>query len=66
MSFDRKLLEYISQYAEYLKFVVYVNANKYDIIEIKDIAKILNNIPKGLTFDVGRCIRAEMTVLIDG
>ena len=65
LEFDRELLTYINQYAEYLKFIIFVSADKYEILELNKIPKLLNNIPQGLTFGVGRFINEKLTLFID-
>lgn len=65
LAVDRELLTYINQYAEYLKFIIFISTDKYEIIELNEIPKLLNNIPQGLTFDVGNFINERLCLFID-
>lgn len=65
LAFDRKLLTYINQYADYLKFIIFASADSYELLELKEIPKLLNTIPQGITFGVGRYINQELRLFID-
>lgn len=65
LAIDRELLTYINQYADYLKFIIFASADSYELLELKEISKLLNNIPKGITFGVGRYINQELRLFID-
>ena len=65
LAFDRKLLTYINQYADYLKFIIFASADSYELLELKEIPKLLNTIPQGITFGVGRYINQESRLFID-
>lgn len=65
LAVDRELLTYINQYAGYLKFIIFINADRYEILELNEIPKLLSNIPQGLTFGVGRCINQKLDLSID-
>ena len=65
LEFDRELLTYINQYAECLKWIIFVSTDTYEVLELNKIPKLLNNIPQGLTFGVGRFRNVELTLFID-
>ena len=65
LAIDRELLTYINQYAEYLKFIIFVSADSYEILEMNEIPKLLDNLPHGLTFGVGRFINEKLSLFID-
>lgn len=65
LAIDRELLTYINQYAEYLKFIIFVSADSYEILELNEIPKLLDNLPHGLTFGVGRFINEKLSLFID-
>ena len=65
LAIDQGLLTYINQYTEYLKFIIFVSADRYEILELNQIPKLLNSIPHGLTFGVGRFINEKLTLFID-
>ena len=53
LAVDQELLTYINQYAEYLKFIIIASAERYELLELSEIPKLLHNLPQGLTFGVG-------------
>ena len=65
LAVDRGLLTYINQYAGYLKFIIFTSTDRYEILELNEIPKLLSNIPQGLTFGVGRCINQKLDLSID-
>ena len=65
LEFDRELLTHINQYAECLKFIIFVSTDKYEVLELNKIPKLLNNIPQGLTFGVGRFRNVKLKLFID-
>ena len=65
LAIDRELLTYINQYAEYLKFIIFASADSYEILELDEIPKLLDNLPHGLTFGVGRFINEKLSLFID-
>ena len=64
LAVDEELLAYINRYAEYLKFIIFASADKYEILELNKIPHLLNNIPQGLTFGVGRFRNMNWTLFI--
>ena len=65
LAVDEELLAYINRYAEYLKFIIFVSADSYEILEMNEIPKLLDNLPHGLTFGVGRFINEKLSLFID-
>ena len=65
LAVDQELLTYINQYDEYLKFIIFASADRYELLELSEIPKLLNKIPQGLTFDVGRYINRELFFFIN-
>ena len=65
LAVDRELLTYINQYAGYLKFIIFINADRYEILELNEIPKLLSNIPQGLTFGVSRYRNQKLDLSID-
>lgn len=65
LAVDQELLTYINQYAEYLKFIIFASADSYEILELNEIPKLLDNLPHGLTFGVGRFINEKLSLFID-
>jgi hypothetical protein len=65
LAVDRELLTYINQYAESLNFIIFVSTDSYEILELNEIPKLLNNIPKGINFSIGRYINLESCLFID-
>lgn len=65
LAVDQELLTYINQYAEYLKFIIFASPNSYEILELNEIPKLLDNLPHGLTFGVGKFINEKLSLFID-
>lgn len=65
LAVDQELLTYINQYAEYLKYIIFASADSYEILELNEIPKLLDNLPHGLTFGVGRFINEKLCLFID-
>ena len=65
LAVDQELLTYINQYAEYLKFIIFASADSYEILELNEVPKLLDNLPHGLTFGVGRFINEKLSLFID-
>ena len=65
LAVDQELLTYINQYAEYLKYIIFASADRYEILELNEIPKLLDNLPHGLTFGVGRFINEKLCLFID-
>ena len=65
LAVDQELLTYINQYTEYLKFIIFASADSYEILELNEIPKLLDNLPHGLTFGVGRFINEKLCLFID-
>ena len=65
LAVDREMLEYINGYSEYLKYIVFANSEGYELLDIENIPTLLQNIPTGLTFGVGRYIKTNHILFID-
>lgn len=65
LAVDQELLTYINQYVEYLKFIIFVSTDSYEILELNKIPKLMDNLPQGLTFGVGRFINENLNLFID-
>lgn len=65
LAVDQELLTYINQYAEYLNFIIFASADRYELLELSEIPKLQDKIPHGLTFGVGRYISQELCLFID-
>ena len=65
LAIDQELLTYINQYTEHLKFIIFASADSYELLELKEIPKLLNTIPQGITFGVGRFINEKLSLFID-
>lgn len=64
LAIDRDLLEYIDKYTAYLKYIFFVSLDDYEVLELNKIPHLLNNIPQGLTFGVGRFRNMNWTLFI--
>lgn len=62
---DKELLQYIKESTEYLRYIVLANSEGYEVIDIKSIPTLLQNIPTNLTFGVGRYINTKLNLFID-
>ena len=65
LAIDKELLTYIDKFSEQLNYIVFANNEDYELLDIKNISKILQNIPTGLTFGVGRYISTKLNLFID-
>ena len=65
LAIDRNLLEYIDKYTAYLKYIFFVSLDDYEVLELNKIPHLLNNIPQGLTFGVGRFRNMKLTLFTD-
>lgn len=65
LTIDKELLEYINDFSEYFKYVVFANSEDYELLDIKNIPTMLQNIPTGVTFGVGRCKNIKLNLFID-
>lgn len=65
LAIDKEILTYLKQYTEYLNFIIFVSADSYELLDLNKISKLLNNVPQGITFGVGRYIEENLTLLID-
>ncbi|MDY4895103.1 MAG: hypothetical protein SO532_04365 [Candidatus Borkfalkiaceae bacterium] len=65
LSIDKDLLEYINEFSGYLKYIVFANSEDYELLDIKNIPTLLQNIPTGLKFDAGRCKNIKLNLFID-
>ena len=65
LAIDQELLTYNNQYTEHLKFIIFASADSYEILELNEIPKLLDNLPHGLTFGVGRFINEKLCLFID-
>ena len=52
--FDKGVLEYVYQFKDLLKYVVYTDRERVDVIKISVIPKIIQRIPQGVRFKAGR------------
>ena len=59
------LLEYINEFSGYLKYIVFANSEDYELLDIKNIPTLLQNIPTGLKFGAGRCKNIKLDLFID-
>lgn len=62
---DKDLLSYLNGYADKLKYLIYFCGNSYEVIEFSKISKLLQNIPTGISFGVGRYISQNINFLLD-
>ena len=62
---DKDLLEYLNGFADKLKYLIYLSYDSYEVIEFSKIPKILQNIPTGISFGVGRYINQNINFLLD-
>lgn len=65
LTIDKDLLEYINDFSEYLKYIIFANSEDYELLDIKNIPTILQNIPTGVTFGAGRCTKIKLNLFID-
>lgn len=65
LSIDKDLLEYVNEFSEYLKYIVFANSEDYEFLDIKNIPTMLQNIPTGVTFSAGRCKNIKLNLFID-
>lgn len=65
LAIDKEMLTFINGYSEYLRYIIFVNGDEYELLDIKTIPTILQNIPAGLTFGVGRHINTILTLFND-
>ncbi len=65
IKFDKELLKFIERYTEFLKLIIFKIADEYEILELSEIPKLLDNIPQGYSFDVGRFINQNIILFVD-
>ncbi len=65
LSYDKELLEYIYQFKDELKYVVFTDNEHYDIVELHNIPTIVQTIPQGITFGIGGYITTNSTLFLD-
>ena len=63
--FDKGVLEYVYQFKDLLKYVVYTDGNRVDVIKISVIPKIIQRIPQGVKFKAGRTQSTTLQLFID-
>lgn len=62
---DYSLLSYVYGYSNQVHYVVFADSDNYELIETKEIPKILKRIPQDLTFNVGRYLNTRLNLFID-
>lgn len=62
---DKELLSYLNGFTDKLKYLIYLCHDSYEVIEFSKIPKILQNVPTGISFGVGRYIIQRINFLID-
>ena len=63
--FDKDVLEYLYQFKDLLKYVVYTDRERVDVIKISVIPKIIQRIPQGVKFKAGRTCSTTLQCFID-
>ena len=63
--FDKGVLEYVYQFKDLLKYVVYTDRERVDVIKISVIPKIIQRIPQGVKFKAGRTCSTTLQCFID-
>ena len=62
---DYDLLSYVYTFSEHVRYVIFADNDGYELIDTKEIPTILQNIPKGITFGVGRYLSTKLNLFID-
>ena len=62
---DAKLLRYINEHYQDLKYIIFASCNDYELIKIENIPELLMNIPQRLEFGVGRYTDIKLNLFID-
>ena len=65
LSLDAELLKYIAPFSEYLTYIVFGHADRFEILDLQEIPKLLNDIHEGIVFSTGRCINTEFDFFIN-
>ena len=62
---DYDLLSYVYTFSEHVRYVIFADNDGYELIDTKEIPTILQNIPQGITFGVGRYLSTKLNLFID-
>ena len=65
LAMDREIFTYLNQYTKYLNFILFASADSYELLDLNTIPQLMNKIPQGLTFNVGRFINEKLCLFID-
>ena len=65
LSIDKKLLQYVYQYRDFLTYVLFTNGERCEIIKLSLIPKILSKVKDGIKFKAGRMISVKLLSCID-
>ena len=63
--FDKNLLEYIYKFKDVLQYVVFTNGEYVDIVKLGRIPKIMQYVPKEISFKAGRMCSIKLQCFID-
>ena len=63
--FDKDVLEYVYQFKDLLKYVVYTDRERVDVIKISVIPQIIQRILQGVKFKAGRTCSTTLQCFID-
>ena len=62
---DKDLLSYLNGFTDKLKYLIYLCYDSCEVIDFSKIPKMLQNIPTGISFSVGRYISQNINFLLD-
>lgn len=65
LKYDKDILEYLYQFASALRYVVFLQNESYEILELSDIPHVLAGVPKKVSFGVGRYKNIHLGLFID-
>lgn len=63
--FDKDVLEYLHQFKDLLKYVVYTDGERVDVIKISVIPKIIQHVSQDVKFKVGRTYSTTLQCFMD-
>lgn len=65
LQYDKDILEYLYGFANDLHYVVFLQNESYEILNLADMPQILTKVPKDVNFGVGRHINISLGLFMD-
>lgn len=62
---DKEMLAYIYRWKEFLKYLIFVDGQHYEMISFDEIPSLIKNIPKGIIFDPGVLKKGRINIFFD-